>query len=302
MRTLLMAVRWCCSPRSALLMGAAVPAGHDPSRVYYGTDTRAQSLLVGAVLAMLLLRVGAIRGRIAGPALQTAGLACAAGLGFLWSTTSEDSALLYRGGLLFIAVTVAVVIAAAVQPKAGLLGRALSLPPLRALGLISYGVYLWHWPVYLVLTPGRTGWDGYGLFAVRVLATLAIATLSYRLLEMPVRRGAFRGWKMSWGLAPAGAMALAVALVLVTRGAVFPVSTPAETMPAACRDDGAERPFASCSWAIPSRCRWSRDWTRWGGSRTLSIWNRADPRLWLRSRRQGYRLPVEALERAGGQV
>ena len=149
-------------------MGLLFQPDGDPSRVYYGTDTRAQSLLVGAVLAMLLLRVGAIQGRIARPALQTAGLGCALCLGFLWSTTSEDSALLYRGGFLFLAIAVAVVIAAAVQPKAGPLGRALSLPPLRALGLISYGVYLWHWPVYLVLTPGRTGWDGYGLFAARV--------------------------------------------------------------------------------------------------------------------------------------
>ena len=59
---------------------------------------------------------------------------------------------LYRGGFLLLALAVAVVIAAAVQPKAGPLGRVLSLPPLRALGLISYGVYLWHWPVYLMLT------------------------------------------------------------------------------------------------------------------------------------------------------
>jgi peptidoglycan/LPS O-acetylase OafA/YrhL len=216
---------------SALLMGLLFKPDSDPSRVYYGTDTRAQSLLVGAVLAMLLLRFGAIQGRMARPALQTAGLGCALCLGFLWSTTSEDSALLYRGGFLFLAIAVAVVIAAAVQPKAGLIGKALSLPPLRALGLVSYGVYLWHWPVYLTLTPGRTGWEGYELFAVRALTTLAVATLSYRLVEMPVRRGAFRGRKMTWTFAPAAAATLAVAIVVVTRGAVFPVAAPAEAMP-----------------------------------------------------------------------
>jgi hypothetical protein len=154
---------------------------------------------------------------------------------FLWGFTSEDNTLLYRGGFLILALAVAVVIAAVVQPKAGPIGRLLSLPPLRALGLISYGVYLWHWPIYLMLTPARTGltsWDGYQLFVVRVLATLAIATASYHLLEMPIRRGAFRHRKVAWTFAPSGAMALAVIVVLVTRGAVSPsAALSAEPMP-----------------------------------------------------------------------
>ena len=215
-----------------MLMALLFKPGTDPSRVYYGTDTRAQSLLVGAVLAMLLLRLGPVRGRLAKPALQTAGVGCAIGLGVLWCVTSEDSALLYRGGFLCLATAVAIVVASVVQPQPGLLGRALSLRPLRALGLISYGVYLWHWPIYLMLTPARTGWDGYGLFAARVLTTLAVATVSYHLVEIPVRRGAFRGWKVSWAMAPAGVVALAVALIVATRGAVLPISAPpVEAMP-----------------------------------------------------------------------
>ncbi len=203
---------------SALLMGWLYDPGSDPSRVYYGTDTRAQSLLMGAALAMLLMQRGPLRSRLAGHTLQIAALACAVGLGWVWATASGDSVFLYRGGFLLLAAAVAVVIAASVQPKAGPIGRVLSLPPLRGLGLISYGVYLWHWPIYLVLTPDRTGWDGYGLFAARVLVTLAISVTSYRLLEMPVRRGALRRWRASWTLAPATAAGLAVALVLVTRG------------------------------------------------------------------------------------
>ncbi len=209
---------------SAILMGVLFQPDSDPSRVYYGTDTRAQSILVGAVLAMLLFRLGPLRGELTGPVLQIAAVQCAFFIGFLWCTTSENNTLLYRGGFFFLAVAVAIVIAAAVQPKVGPIGRVLSLPPLRALGLISYGVYLWHWPVYLILTPGRTGWEGYWLFAVRVLATLAIATASYFLIEMPIRRGAFRPWKLSWTLAPAGAVSLAVVLVLVTRGAISPTA------------------------------------------------------------------------------
>ena len=57
-----------------------------------------------------------------------------------------------------------------------------------------------------------------------LLATLAISTVSYFLIEMPIRRGAFRPWKLSWTLAPAGAVGLAVALVLVTRGAISPTA------------------------------------------------------------------------------
>lgn len=73
-----------------------------------------------------------------------------------------------------------------------------------------------------MLTPARVGFGGYELFGLRVLATLAVATTSYRLIEMPVRRGAFRRWRASWTLAPSGAACLALAVVLVTRGAVSP--------------------------------------------------------------------------------
>jgi len=219
---------------SAFLMGWLYDPGGDPSRVYYGTDTRAQSLLMGAALAMLLLQRGPLRSLPARHMLQIAALVCAVGVGWVWATASGDSVFLYRGGFLLLAAAVAVVIAASVQPKAGPIGRLLSLPPLRGLGLISYGVYLWHWPVYLVLTPDRTGWDGYGLFAVRVLVTLAIAVVSYRVIEMPVRRGALRQWRASWTLAPATAAGLAVALVLVTRGGApaFSLSaSPSSVMP-----------------------------------------------------------------------
>jgi peptidoglycan/LPS O-acetylase OafA/YrhL len=223
----LLAVSLVMAACSAFLMGWLYHPGADPSRVYYGTDTRAQSLLMGAALAMLLLQRGPLSSRPARNTLQIAALACAVGLGWVWATASGDSVFLYRGGFLLLAAAVAVVIAASVQPKAGPIGRLLSLPPLRGLGLISYGVYLWHWPVYLVLTPDRTGWDGYGLFAARVLVTLAIAVVSYRVIEMPVRRGAFRQWRASWTLAPATAASLAVALLLVTRGGVpvFSLST-----------------------------------------------------------------------------
>ena len=205
---------------SALLMAWMYDPGADPSRVYYGTDTRAQSLLVGAVLAILLAWHGPLR---AGAArlLQSAAIAGAIFTGWLWASASDDSTLLYRGGLLISAVAIAVIIAAVVQPQRGPLGRLLSLSPLRGLGRISYGVYLWHWPVYLVLTPVRTGWHGYGLLAVQVAVTLALAIASYYAIENPVRRGALRSWR-AWTVAPTAAAVLVIALVMVTRGGTQP--------------------------------------------------------------------------------
>jgi peptidoglycan/LPS O-acetylase OafA/YrhL len=210
---------------SAILMAALFRPEHDPSRVYYGTDTRAQALLIGAALAMLLLRTKPLSTRSTKWGLQIAAVACAIGIGWVWTHASGDETLLYRGGFLLLAMGVAVIIAVAAQAEAGAVGRVLSLRPLRALGLISYGVYLWHWPIYMMLTPGRTqmtGWDGYQLFFVRVLATLTIATLSYHLLEMPVRRGVSWGRKVTWMYAPSGALALAAIVVLVTRTPATP--------------------------------------------------------------------------------
>jgi peptidoglycan/LPS O-acetylase OafA/YrhL len=211
---------------SALLMALLFQPLHDPSRVYYGTDTRAQSLLVGATLAMLSLQFGPVRGAAARWTLQGVAVVCVVFVGFVWARADDNSSLLYRGGFIVLATSVAVVIAASVQPGFSVVGRVLSLPPLRALGLISYGVYLWHWPVYLVLTPDRIPLDDYPLFALRVAATLAISIASYRLLEMPVRRGAFRQWRVSWTLAPATAACVAVALVVVTRGGAPTFSVP----------------------------------------------------------------------------
>jgi hypothetical protein len=86
----------------------------------------------------------------------------------------------------------------------------------------------------MMLTPGRTGWDGYELFLLRVAVTLIVSIASYNLVEMPVRRGAFRGWRLSWTLAPSAAASVAVAIVVVTRGGVPGVTlalSPTQDMP-----------------------------------------------------------------------
>ena len=203
---------------SVALMAILYEPGRDPSRVYYGTDTRAQSLLVGALLAMLVLDRPVVRREVARVALQIAGLLAAAGLAVMWVTFSDHADSLYRGGFLLEAVLVAVVIASVVQPRAGPLGALLSVGWIRWIGQISYGLYLYHWPVFITLDEARTGLDGYALFATRIAVTFAIATLSYYLVETPVRKGTFSVRRVG-ALVPAVAVAVLAGIFLATAGA-----------------------------------------------------------------------------------
>lgn len=162
----------------------------DTARVYYGTDTRAAELLVGAVFAVGWwslrrrregrdLPVAAVR------ALDAVAVAALVALTYAAATVEQPTDGLYQGGLALHALLVLPVLAASLVP--GAVRRVLALEPLRLVGLVSYGIYLYHWPIFLALTPGRTGLEGWTLFAVRTAATLAAATLSYHLVERPFR-------------------------------------------------------------------------------------------------------------------
>jgi peptidoglycan/LPS O-acetylase OafA/YrhL len=202
----------------------------DPSRAYFGTDTRAHTLLVGAVLALVLTRRGlrndvgvetgrrARRERRAPLAVHVLGVVAAAGVVWAWSRVSDQGSGLYRGGSLMFSIAVAAVIASAVQPGRCPLRVALSVPVLCWVGRISYGLYLWHWPAIVVLTEDRTGLSGASLTLVRLATTLAAATLSFYLVEQPIRRGALRGWRGRIAV-PAGFAAAAVTIVVATVGA-----------------------------------------------------------------------------------
>jgi peptidoglycan/LPS O-acetylase OafA/YrhL len=201
----------------------------DVSRVYYGTDTRAAALLVGVALAAWISGWGTVRSRAGRICLEVAGFAGVVFLAWAWIRVDGQSEFLYRGGLLLCGLSVVAIIAAAAHPEAGPLSRILSFRPLCLLGLISYGVYLWHWPVYIVLDEARTGIDGWPLFAVRVGVTLIIAVASFVLLEAPIRKGAFSpvAWRV---LTPVAAGALVLVIFGTTMGAV--PSSPASTVDA----------------------------------------------------------------------
>ncbi len=104
-----------------------------------------------------------------------------------WSSVGQSSHWLYEGGFALHALLTATVIAAACIN--GLVARLLAFRPLAALGLISYGVYLYHWPIFLWLSPERTGLSTAPLLVLRVACTLAVATASLVLLERPIRTG-----------------------------------------------------------------------------------------------------------------
>ena len=167
--------------------------GVDASRLYYGTDTRALALLTGALLATVLpLPRSPQQVRSSAYATRRWSLLAALALGGLIAiiaTVRGQDRLLYRGGFLAVAVVVALLITALIRAPRGPISALLALPPLAHIGRISYGLYLWHWPVILFATAERTGLRGAELLAYRLLAALTLAEVSYWLVERPILGG-----------------------------------------------------------------------------------------------------------------
>ena len=109
------------------------------------------------------------------------------GLGVAWCTLDGKSPFLYRGGFWLTELAALALIACAVAGSQSLVARALSFRPLTLVGVISYGVYLWHWPVNVVMTPERVHVEGLRLHALQFAVTFAIAIVSYHFLERPIR-------------------------------------------------------------------------------------------------------------------
>jgi peptidoglycan/LPS O-acetylase OafA/YrhL/lysophospholipase L1-like esterase len=182
---------------SAILMAVLYQPGLDPTRVYEGTDTRAFGLLIGAALAAVWpTRRAAPLPAHARRRLDLAGVAGLVIVGLLVWRTNQYSPFMFRGGLVVLSVATALAVAAVAVPGS-LLGRALGGRPLRWLGVRSYGVYLWHYPVILLAAPaagaGLAGGAGVSLSAPRavacVIVSVALAAASWRFVEEPARLG-----------------------------------------------------------------------------------------------------------------
>lgn len=184
---------------SAVLMALLYSPDVDPSRVYYGTDTRAAALLVGVALAFLLKRNAANLSFLSSkPWLSDiVGMFALATVLAFFVFADDSEAFLYLGGFLALELIVAVLISTIAAPGPSFLSRILGSSVPKWIGLRSYGIYLWHWPVFMV-TRARVDVeiDGVPLFVLRVVITLAIAEISYRFVEGPIRHGALqRIWR-----------------------------------------------------------------------------------------------------------
>ncbi|HKH12176.1 MAG TPA: acyltransferase family protein [Rubrobacter sp.] len=257
----LMFVALAVAGASALLMAGLFVPEIDPSRIYYGTDTRATGLLLGAALA-LFWRPGERRTREAcarpkarashnttgrfrrrwgwtRPALlDVTGLAALAGLVALCLRLGEFQPVLYKGGFVAVGLTTAALVAVVAHPQARVGSLLLGWRPLRWVGERSYGIYLWHWPVFMVTRPGLdVPLDGPKLLVVRLAVTVLLAHLSYRYVEQPVRHGALgRAWRrlkradgplrrdlaLRWGAFATSALALCIVVGIAVARAEAP--------------------------------------------------------------------------------
>ncbi len=224
---------------AAAMMALYVP-GSDPSRPYYGTDARAAGLLFGAAYAFAWRPWLAPQGigRRTRWLADILGIAALVAIVGLFRLVEESGAFLYRGGFpLLDGLTLALIGAAAVPTC--VLARCLGYAPLRWLGLRSYAIYLWHWPVYLVTRSWvDVALDGWALLALRSLVTLALAEISYRWVEQPIRKGelgrrwaALRGrqWRralrpLSWTTLPVSVAAAILAAIGLTSFRLSPTA------------------------------------------------------------------------------
>ena len=223
-RWVLLAAAVVAALASAAWMAHLHTPGADPSRVYYGTDTRAQALFTGIALA--------VAARIAGPPRTRAGRrvlraavypAMALCLWMITSVSERDEWMFERGGFLLMASASAVIIYGMAQPAGrDPLQRLFELSPVRYWGRLSYGLYLYHWPIYLLVTGERAGAlfgrariEGYALLAVHLILTFAAAAASYHLIERPVMQRRWPAVRRPITLAAGGfAGAAAVAVIL----------------------------------------------------------------------------------------
>ncbi|MCP1189949.1 acetyltransferase [Priestia flexa] len=185
----------CGAIVSALLMGALYKPGMDPSRVYYGTDTRSFELLIGCCLAFVwpLYRLSSKNVPNTGKfILNVTGLTSLLLVFLCTSLLTEFAPSMYRGGMLLVSLNAAVLVATISHPSS-ITGKLLSFKPLRWVGTRSYGIYLWHYPIIILTTPATEfGQFNYVHISLQVIATCLIAEVSYRMIEQPIRKGGFK--------------------------------------------------------------------------------------------------------------
>jgi len=214
---------------SAALTFVLLHQGVSVSRLYYGTDTRTQELMAGALLAVVAPAITRNARAWRWPVTVLGGLGA---LFLLWAlhSVSGQGNFLYEGGFLLVGVAAAaVVLLVVVEPRA-MLSRFLGWSVLGYIGRISYGLYLYHYPIFLMIDNQHSGLSGSALLVVRLSVTLAAAVVSYHFIEMPIRRRKVKVLKARGALLIALPVCVAVvvtAIVLATLPAPAPAPSAA---------------------------------------------------------------------------
>ena len=233
-----------CVATAAMAMASAAamailydPEG-DTARVYYALDTRAAELLVGSLMAIATLGQSLSKAVTVLPGLKhddgeaerlrkcerIAGPVALGGLALLFFFANGRGAFAYRGGLLLAAVLTAALLGVLSEPEPSLMARVLGMRPLAALGKRSFSIYLWHYPLLLIMNPAtRTRALPWWGWAVELAVILAISEVSYRFVEQS--RGECLGLSKRTALIAVGALACTALLVAV------PLGTPADSRP-----------------------------------------------------------------------
>jgi peptidoglycan/LPS O-acetylase OafA/YrhL len=178
---------------SAILMAVLYTPYTDPSRVYFGTDTRASTMLIGACLAIVWSpwRLTRDTARSAPFVLDLFAAVGAIGVGWFLLNTGEFDPWMYRGGFVVFALLAALLLAGTVHPASRLAPAVFGLGLFRWIGVRSYGIYLWHWPIFMVTRPhSDVPLTGTPLLVLRLGLTFGAAALSFKYVEEPVRAGA----------------------------------------------------------------------------------------------------------------
>lgn len=166
----------------------------DPSRVYYGTDTRAFALLAGAALAVVWpsRKLSGTLPAMNRLVLDVSGIAALAVLIYMMLNTSEYDSFLYQGGMVIQAIAATLLVAVLAHPSS-LLARIIGAKPLRWIGERSYGIYLWHYPIIVLTSPVvNTGGAHPVRMLLQVVATVVLASMSLKYIENPIRYNGFR--------------------------------------------------------------------------------------------------------------
>lgn len=219
-----------------LAIANGFPIPNDPSRIYFGTDTHAMGLLIGCAAAALW-RSDRLNEKLTpdrASAMNGLGLICLVGLGYFFNFVSELNEWLYRGGFLLLSLLTAGLVVVAAHP--GLkFGARLGNPILKWFGDRSYGIYLWHWPIFVLMRSGiDLQWPDPVVFVTKIAIVLVISDLSYRFVEMPVRNGAIGDriavWRAAGVPRPQSqtliAAGLTVAIVAISMVGMYRVPVP----------------------------------------------------------------------------